>query len=146
MILASAAFAVVAPSAAVHAQQRETVEPREASATELELEAAPPPREEGVSVPTATWVFFGVGLGSTALVGLFGGLTLDAQSTFADEPTWEHADTFNALRATTNVAIGVAGAALLGGAIVWVVDAAISKRKARGPREASGRWAVDLSW
>ncbi len=101
--------------------------------------------DDGISVPTATWIFFGVGAGSAALVGLFGGLTLDAQSTFAEEPTWEHADTFYALRATTNVAIGVAGAALLTGAIIWVVDAAISKRKAR-TREASERWAVDLSW
>ncbi len=105
-----------------------------------------PPPASGVSVPTATWVFFGIGAGAGALVGVLGGLTLDAQTTFNEEPTWAHADTFYAFRASTNVAIGLTGAALLTGAIIWVVDAAVAKRASREKTETSAPWATVATW
>ena len=107
---------------------------------------ATPPVDSGVSIPTATWVFFGVGAGAAAFVGVFGGLTLEAQTTFNEEPTWDNADAFYAFRTSTNVAIGVTGAALLTGAIIWVVDAAISKRTSRAKSASSHPWATIVTW
>lgn len=81
------------------------------------------PVEERPLVPIGTWVCVGIAGGAAVVVGLLGGLTLKAQGDFEEQPTQDNADTFNAYRLGTNISIGVGGAALLAGAIVWIVDA-----------------------
>jgi hypothetical protein len=109
------------------ATERLDLSPKAAPIPEGPKDVAPPttpPAPERPPVPVGTWVSFGVAGAAATAMAVMGGLTLDAQSRFNDEPTREHADTFNAYRLSTNVLIGVAGAAALTGAIIWIIDAA----------------------
>jgi hypothetical protein len=83
----------------------------------------PPVIEDEPPVPAATWVAFGIAGAAGTAVAILGGLTVAAQSTFEEDPTQPNADAFYAMRVGTNVSIGIAGAAALTGAIIWIVDA-----------------------
>ncbi len=84
----------------------------------------PATQEERPLVPVGTWVCLGIAGGAGVATGVLGGLTLSKQSAFESGPTRDTADTFYDFRTATNVAIGITGAAVLAGAIVWIVDAA----------------------
>jgi len=101
---------------------------------------APPPRP---LVPLGTWISFGIAGAGAVVVGVLGGLTVDAQSSFEEAPTRESADRFYDLRLGTNVALGVTLAAVVAGAVVWIVDAATSPPSPAKPAATSiAPWIV----
>jgi hypothetical protein len=80
---------------------------------------APPP-EAHRGPPLATWVAFGVAsaAGATALVT--GAMTLSARTDFTNAPSIDARDRFYRVRTITDVAWGVAGAAAITGAVLWL--------------------------
>lgn len=76
----------------------------------------PPPVEEGRVVPAWSWILGGVAVVSAGAGGAMGGLALDAATDH------DAATSAGGLSVGANVAFGIAGAALIGGALVWLVD------------------------
>lgn len=95
----------------------------------------PPPSRP--LVPLGTWVSFGIAGAGAVVVGVLGGLTVDAQSGFEEAPTRDAADRFYDLRLGTNVALGVTLAAAVAGAVVWIVDAATAPKP---PKTSIAPW------
>lgn len=81
------------------------------------------PAEPSLAPPAATWVCFGIAGAGAIVTGVFGGLTVAAQSDFDTEPTRDHADAFDRDKLVTNIALGTTLAAAAAGTIIWIIDA-----------------------
>jgi tetratricopeptide (TPR) repeat protein len=94
----------------------------------------PAPAREGATPsrssapPLATWIAFGAGGVATVAALALGSATLAARSDYTAAPDVERRDAFYRVRAMTNVAWAIAGAAAITGGVLWIIDARAEPR------------------
>ncbi|HEY8087863.1 MAG TPA: hypothetical protein VIF09_08460 [Polyangiaceae bacterium] len=74
------------------------------------------------ALPTGTWIAFGVAAPAAVAYGVFGVMTLHAQSDFDASPTLDAKDTFYRDRALANVTFAVAAVAAATGVVLWLTS------------------------
>ncbi|MBX3226064.1 MAG: hypothetical protein KIT84_29185 [Labilithrix sp.] len=111
--------------------ENETTKP-----AEPERPPPPPPPSRG-GPPVGTWISFGAAAAAGGAATYFGLQTLDAAKAYDARPSVATRDDFNAQRLYTNVAIGVAVAAVAIGVVLWLVSS---------PEPQSASAGTILSW
>ncbi len=84
--------------------------------------ATPHPVSSSHGPPLATWIGLGVGAAAGAGAGIFGALTLGAQSDFEAHPTTANADRFDRNLVVTNVLVGATAVAIVVAGAFWILS------------------------
>jgi hypothetical protein len=93
------------------------------------VETPPPNVEKSGGPPVGTWVSFATAGAFAVATGVFGALTVQAQSDFNSAPSHTALDRFQLDRTLTNVFLGATVLAAAIGVIVWVVAPSKSTHK-----------------